>query len=104
MRLVHGLVRPHGLADDVADFEVAAMSAQRCCPARPLLHTLWHRPPFMVVDEKLESLREATEEDVGGALQLIGYWDNGSFREKLMLNPVSRDQRFGVKVKIEGKF
>lgn len=45
----------------------------------------------MVVDEKLESLREATHEDVGGILQLIEPFENDGTLVKRDRNEIERD-------------
>ena len=45
----------------------------------------------MVVDEKLESLREATHEDVGGILQLIEPLENDGTLVKRDRNEIERD-------------
>ncbi len=45
----------------------------------------------MVVDEKLESLREATPEDVGGVLQLIEPFENDGTLVKRDRNEIERD-------------
>jgi len=45
----------------------------------------------MVVDEKLESLREATHEDVGGILQLIEPFENDGTLVKRNRNEIERD-------------
>ena len=45
----------------------------------------------MVVDEKLESLREATHEDVGGVLQLIEPFENDGTLVKRDRNEIERD-------------
>ena len=45
----------------------------------------------MVVDEKLESLREATEEDVGGILQLIEPFEKDGTLVKRSRTEIERD-------------
>lgn len=56
----------------------------------------------MVVDEKLESLREATIEDVGGILQLIEPFENEGILVKRQRNEIERDAHLYTVIEHDG--